>query len=172
MTHASGKLGSLKETVAWREAERQAGRTVVFTNGCFDVLHLGHVDLLRQARAQGDRLVVAVNDDDSIRRLKGPGRPLFPQSDRGELLAALEMVDRVLFFADDTPGGVISAIVPDVLVKGADYALEDIVGRDTVEKAGGRVHRVQLTGGRSTKELIRTVLSRYEGAGQARKENP
>ncbi|GJM43858.1 MAG: hypothetical protein DHS20C21_07000 [Gemmatimonadota bacterium] len=167
---ASPKIGSIEATVAWRAAERAAGRTVVLTNGCFDVLHRGHVDLLREAKRQGDRLVVAANDDESIRRLKGPGRPLVLQEDRAELLAALEMVDRVVLFTDDTPAGVIDALLPDVLVKGADYALEEIVGRDTVEGAGGRVYRVTLTSGRSTRELIRTVLERYPSVGSARTE--
>ncbi len=164
---ASGKVGTLPETVAWRAAQREAGRRVVFTNGCFDVLHRGHVDLLREARAQGDALVVGVNDDASMRRLKGPERPLIPAEDRAELLAALEMVDRVVFFGEDTPADIIGALLPDVLVKGADYELDEIVGRDTVEGSGGRVHRVRLTAGRSTRDLVRLVLERYQGAGRA-----
>jgi len=171
---SAAKVASLEDTVAWRDEERRAGRRVVFTNGCFDLLHRGHVDLLREAREQGDRLVVAINDDESIRRLKGPGRPLVPQEDRAELLAALEMVDRVVVFADETPAAVIRTLLPDVLVKGADYALEEIVGRDTVEEAGGRVHRVRLTAGRSTRDLIRKVIERYPSAGAAptEEENP
>jgi len=170
---SAGKLGTLEETVAWRKAEREAGRSVVLTNGCFDLLHRGHVDLLREARAQGDRLIVAANDDESIRRLKGPGRPLVPGEDRAVLLAALEMVDRVVFFPEDDPLAVITALFPDVLVKGADYELTEIVGRDVVEASGGRVHRVHLTSGRSTRELIRTVLDRYQGTHEPTgKENP
>jgi D-beta-D-heptose 7-phosphate kinase/D-beta-D-heptose 1-phosphate adenosyltransferase len=156
----SAKIAGLAEVVKWRERMAAEGKRVVFTNGCFDILHRGHVDLLREARALGDHLVVGVNDDDSVRRLKGAARPFFCQEDRGELLAALEMVDRVVFFSEDTPGAVIDAIVPDVLVKGADYALDEIVGRDTVERAGGRVVRVPLTSGRSTQGLIRSVLER------------
>jgi len=167
---AAEKVCGLEELAAWRAAERTAGRKVVLTNGCFDLLHRGHVDLLREASAQGDRLVVAVNDDDSIRRLKGPGRPLVPREDRAELLAALEMVDRIVFFAEDDPLRVVVALAPDVLVKGADYALTDIVGRSEVEAAGGRVHRVTLTSGRSTRELIRTVLDRYRGVSTGRPE--
>jgi D-beta-D-heptose 7-phosphate kinase/D-beta-D-heptose 1-phosphate adenosyltransferase len=163
----TAKLGSLAETVAWRQRQRDAGRTVVLTNGCFDLLHRGHVDLLREARAQGDALVVAVNDDASMRRLKGPSRPLVPEEDRAELLAALEMVDRVVFFGEDTPAEIIAALLPDVLVKGADYELDQIVGRHTVEEAGGRVHRVRLTAGRSTRDLVRLVLERYQGADGA-----
>lgn len=166
----SEKVAGLEELVRWRAAERAAGRKVVLTNGCFDLLHRGHVDLLREASAQGDRLVVAVNDDDSIRRLKGPERPLVSREDRAELLAALEMVDRIVFFAEDDPLRVVTTLVPDVLVKGADYALAEIVGRKEVEAAGGRVHRVTLTSGRSTRELIRTVLERYRGAEGERPE--
>jgi D-beta-D-heptose 7-phosphate kinase/D-beta-D-heptose 1-phosphate adenosyltransferase len=135
----------------------------VFTNGCFDVLHRGHVDLLRVARASGDALVIGINDDASIRRLKVEGRPLVPAADRAEVLAALEAVDRVVIFPEDTPGALIDALVPDILVKGADYALDEIVGRETVEAAGGRVVRVRLSPGRSTRGLIQTVLERFGG---------
>jgi D-beta-D-heptose 7-phosphate kinase/D-beta-D-heptose 1-phosphate adenosyltransferase len=153
------------EAVAWRERMAEEGKRVVFTNGCFDLLHRGHVDLLRAARAEGDVLLVGINDDDSVRRLKGEGRPLVCAEDRAEVLAALEMVDRVVIFPEDTPGPLIDAIVPDILVKGADYALDEIVGRETVENAGGKVVRVDLTAGRSTRALIRTVLERgREGA--------
>jgi D-beta-D-heptose 7-phosphate kinase / D-beta-D-heptose 1-phosphate adenosyltransferase len=167
---AARKVCGLDELVRWRAAEKAAGRKVVLTNGCFDVLHRGHVDLLREARAQGDRLVVAVNDDASVRRLKGPSRPLVAEEDRAELLAALEMVDRIVLFAEDDPLEVITALLPDVLVKGADYAFGEIVGRDVVEAAGGRVHRVALTPGRSTRDLIRTVLERYRDAEVGRPE--
>jgi D-beta-D-heptose 7-phosphate kinase/D-beta-D-heptose 1-phosphate adenosyltransferase len=159
----SPKVVSLDEAVSWRRTQSEAGRKVVFTNGCFDVLHRGHVDLLRSARAEGDALVVGLNDDDSIRRLKGEGRPLVPGADRAEVLAGLEMVDRVVFFTEDTPGTLIAALIPDILVKGADYALDEIVGRKTVEDAGGRVVRVRLSPGRSTRGLIQTVLERFGG---------
>jgi D-beta-D-heptose 7-phosphate kinase/D-beta-D-heptose 1-phosphate adenosyltransferase len=139
----------------------EAGRKVVFTNGCFDVLHRGHVDLLRTAHGFGDALIVGVNDDDSMRRLKGAGRPLVSADDRGEILAALEMVDRVVFFSEDDPGRLIDAVLPDVLVKGADYEIGEIVGRGTVERNGGRVERVTLTPSRSTRGLIDVVLERF-----------
>ena len=158
---SSDKVGTREAVVAWRREMKDRGRTVVFTNGCFDVLHRGHVDLLREAARHGDALVVGINDDDSIRRLKGAGRPLVEQEDRAEVLAALEMVERVVVFPEDDPGALIDAIQPDVLVKGADYALDEIVGRDTVEKAGGRVVRVELSPGRSTRGLIATVLERF-----------
>jgi rfaE bifunctional protein nucleotidyltransferase chain/domain len=157
----SPKVASREAVLAWRREMAAGGKKVVFTNGCFDVLHRGHVDLLRQARAAGDVLVVGMNDDASVRRLKGAQRPLVPEKDRAEVLAALEMVDRVVIFPEDTPGPLIDALVPDVLVKGADWPLAEIVGRDTVEKAGGKVVRVELAPGRSTRSLIETVLERY-----------
>jgi D-beta-D-heptose 7-phosphate kinase/D-beta-D-heptose 1-phosphate adenosyltransferase len=165
----SSKIVDRAEAVAWRRRLAREGRKVVFTNGCFDLVHRGHVDLLRQARALGDALIVGVNDDASVRRLKGAARPLTPEDDRAEVLAALEMVDRVVLFHEDDPGSLIAAVVPDVLVKGDDWAHDAIVGRETVEAAGGRVERVHLTPGRSTRGLIRTVLERC-GAGGAKRE--
>lgn len=132
--------------------------TVVFTNGCFDLLHVGHVTYLEQARALGDALVVGVNTDASVRRLeKGSGRPYVPESDRVRVLAALEAVDAVCLFDEDTPAELIAALVPDILVKGADYALDEVVGRDTVKAAGGRVELIELVEGRSTTELVRRI---------------
>ena len=169
---ASPKVVGRDDAVAWRKRAAEEGRKVVFANGCFDLLHRGHVELLREAKAQGDLLVVALNTDDSVRRLKGPSRPLVLQEDRAEVVAALEMVDRVVFFGEDTPAEVIDALVPDVLVKGADYALDEIVGRETVEQAGGRVHRVTLREGRSTRGLVQIVLDRFgAGAPAGGKEN-
>jgi len=139
---------------AMREAARAAGKTVVFTNGCFDLLHRGHVDLLAAARAKGDVLIVGLNSDASVRRLKGPGRPLVPAGDRAAVLAALAAVDVVVVFDEDTPLELIGELVPDVLVKGADYRPEDVVGKDVVERAGGRVELVPLTEGRSTSSLV------------------
>lgn len=139
---------------AWREAERAAGHRIVFTNGCFDILHRGHVDLLAAARALGDRLVVGLNDDDSVRRLKGEDRPVVAGDDRAAVLAALTAVDVVVLFAEDTPLALIETLVPDVLVKGADYRREEVVGREVVESAGGSVELVRLTPGRSTTGLI------------------
>ena len=144
----------LRELVAERQAWRAAGRRVVFTNGCFDLLHAGHVRLLEAARAQGDLLVVGLNSDASVRRLKGPSRPVLPEAERAEALRALETVDRVVVYEDDTPLAAIQALVPDVLVKGADWAPGTIGGADVVEAAGGRVVRVELLAGRSTSGLI------------------
>lgn len=135
----------------WRRGARGA---VVFTNGVFDVLHRGHVVLLAAARAEGDALVVGLNSDASVRRLKGPARPITGERDRAYVLGALEMVDRVVLFDEDTPLALITALEPDVLAKGADYASDAIVGADVVTARGGRVVRVPLEGGYSTTGLI------------------
>ncbi|MDD5557210.1 MAG: D-glycero-beta-D-manno-heptose 1-phosphate adenylyltransferase [bacterium] len=144
-----------------------AGRTVAFTNGCFDILHAGHARFLRRAREEGDCLVVGLNSDASVRRLKGPGRPIVPQADRAELLAALAAVDYVTVFGEDTPARLIADLLPDVLVKGADYGRGEIVGRRTVEEAGGRVVRVPLLRGRSTSALVGRVRDRGRRSGGA-----
>jgi D-beta-D-heptose 7-phosphate kinase/D-beta-D-heptose 1-phosphate adenosyltransferase len=136
---------------------RVRGGRVVFTNGCFDLLHPGHVRYLAAARALGDTLVVALNSDASVRRAKGAGRPILLQAERAELLAALAAVDHVILFDEDTPRDLVAALLPDVLVKGADWAAEDIVGADEVRAAGGRVERIDLVPGVSTSELIRRV---------------
>jgi D-beta-D-heptose 7-phosphate kinase/D-beta-D-heptose 1-phosphate adenosyltransferase len=127
---------------------------LVFTNGCFDLLHRGHVEYLSQARALGDALVVGVNTDASVERLKGPGRPVVPQGDRAIVLAALEAVDAVTLFDEDTPRALIEALLPDVLVKGGDYALDEVVGREEVLAAGGEVVALPLIPGRSTTDLL------------------
>lgn len=129
----------------------------MFTNGCFDLLHPGHVRYLAAARALGDVLVVGLNDDASVRRLKGPGRPILEAADRAEVLAALTAVDHLVLFADDTPRALIAALQPDILVKGADWAIEDIVGRDEVEATGGRVVRIDVVPGISTTEILRRI---------------
>ena len=139
------------------EAERRKGRSIALANGCFDLLHLGHLELLEQARGAGDVLVVGINSDASVARLKGEGRPLIPEGERAETLLALEAVDRVTVCDEETPLEVIEALRPDVLVKGADWALDEIVGRDVVESAGGRVLRVELVRERSTSGLIEKI---------------
>jgi D-beta-D-heptose 7-phosphate kinase/D-beta-D-heptose 1-phosphate adenosyltransferase len=144
----------LPRLVEERRAWKAAGRRVVLTNGCFDLLHPGHVALLEAARAEGDLLVVAINSDASVRALKGAGRPAVPEDERAETLLALESVDRVLVYDEPTPAEVIAALRPDVLVKGADWAADAIVGRESVEAAGGRVVRVPLVPGRSTTRLL------------------
>ena len=145
--HAAAKL----------ELWRQAGERVVFTNGVYDLLHRGHVEYLEEARALGDRLMVGVNSDASVRRLKGPERPILSQGDRAGLVAALACVDLVAVFDDDTPLRLIEAVRPNVLAKGADYALDAIVGRDFVESHGGRVERIRLREGLSTSKLVERI---------------
>jgi rfaE bifunctional protein nucleotidyltransferase chain/domain len=136
---------------------RAAGRRIVFTNGCFDLLHPGHVRYLTAARALGDVLVVGLNDDASVRRLKGTGRPVLDAAERAEVLAALAAVDHVVFFAEDTPRALIETLAPDVLVKGADWAEDEIVGGEFVRGRGGRVERIEVVPGVSTSELIRRI---------------
>ncbi|MCX6349843.1 MAG: D-glycero-beta-D-manno-heptose 1-phosphate adenylyltransferase [Candidatus Aureabacteria bacterium] len=143
---------------------KRRGKTVVFTNGCFDLLHVGHVRLLAAAKKLGDFLVVAVNSDRSIRALaKGPGRPLVPEGERAELIAALEMVDYVTIFGESTPLALIRALLPDVLVKGGDWKAEEIVGGKEVKAAGGKVVVVPLVPGHSTTELLSKCLRRPTG---------
>ena len=136
------------------ERWRAAGETIVFTNGVFDLLHVGHAEYLEEAAALADRLVVGVNADDSVRRLKGPERPILPEADRRELVAALACVDLAVIFEDDTPLALIEAVRPDVLVKGGDWAVEAIVGREFVESYGGRVTNIRLREGHSTTRLV------------------
>lgn len=148
------------DLAAWRASLRAQGQILVFTNGCFDILHVGHIRLLEAASRLGDRLLVALNSDDSIRRLKGPGRPVVPLEERAEVVAALRPVDRVVAFDEDTPHALISLVVPDVLVKGGDWTIDRIVGRDVVEAAGGRVVVVPLVPGRSTSDLVAALRAR------------
>ncbi|MEW6323409.1 MAG: D-glycero-beta-D-manno-heptose 1-phosphate adenylyltransferase [Acidobacteriota bacterium] len=146
---------SRAEAVAWVGRQRAEGKTIVFTNGVFDVLHPGHVRYLTEARALGDALVVAVNSDRSVRAQgKGPDRPINPDAERAEVLAALAVVDAVVIFDEDTPYAIVSAIEPDILVKGADWGPDTIVGRDLVEARGGRVERIPLAEGYSTTAIL------------------
>ncbi len=150
---AEHKIVRREELVA--RLGRPRGERVVFTNGCFDVLHRGHVEYLESARRLGDLLVVGLNTDDSVRRLKGPTRPVNPEDDRAYVLAGLAAVDYVTFFAEDTPRDLIVALLPDVLVKGGDYRKEDIVGGAEVEAAGGEVVVAPLVPGRSTTAILK-----------------
>jgi D-glycero-beta-D-manno-heptose 1-phosphate adenylyltransferase len=145
---------SIAEAAAWVAVQRAAGRAVVFTNGVFDLVHPGHVTYLAAARAEGDVLVVAVNSDRSVQANKGPSRPILPEQERAELLAALDVVDAVVIFDDETPAAIVAALQPDVLVKGADWAHDAIVGRDTVEARGGRVVRIDVVPGYSTSGIV------------------
>jgi len=151
------KVRTLSEFIPILGDLRARGARIVFTNGCFDLVHPGHVLLLRRARELGDALVVGVNSDASIRRLKGPGRPVYEQEERGILLSALACVDHVIFFEEDTPMRLLEAIRPDILAKGAQYELDGIVGREFVESYGGRAVRVPLLEGLSTTAIVEKI---------------
>ena len=139
---------------AWAARLRAEGRVIVFTNGVFDILHAGHIRYLETARGFGDALIVAVNSDASVRAIKGPARPITPEAERAEILASLAFVDAVVIFGEETPAGIIERMQPDVLVKGADWAADAIVGREAVERRGGRVERVKIEEGQSTSAII------------------
>lgn len=156
-----GRIVTLDELRSIREELRRNRKTVVFTNGCFDIIHRGHIDYLSKAKALGDVLVVGLNADTSVTRIKGSQRPIVPQEDRAVILASLSPVDYVCLFAEDTPMALINAIVPDVLVKGADWNIADIVGRETVERAGGKVATIDVVPGRSTTGIIERILERF-----------
>jgi rfaE bifunctional protein nucleotidyltransferase chain/domain len=147
---------TLDEAILRFAREKRNGRRIVFTNGCFDVLHPGHIKTLKQARALGDALIVAINSDSSVGNLK-PGRPLIPENERAEILAALECVDAVVIYNELTPREIVSALLPDVLVKGGDWADNKIIGREEVEAAGGRVVSVPVVRGYSTTEILRKI---------------
>ena len=148
------KILSLDNLLAERERLRTAGQTLVFTNGVFDILHVGHVRYLAEARALGDALVVAINSDASVHQLKGAGRPLINENERAEILAALRAISYVTIFDDLSPRSLIARLLPDVLVKGGDYALDEIHGREEVQAAGGRVVSLPFVDGVSTSAII------------------
>jgi len=152
-----GRPLTAEQAVAFASRLQARGSTVVFTNGVFDLLHPGHIRYLREARALGDALIVAVNSDNSVRSNKGSGRPVNPEDERAEVLLALDSVDAAVIFGEETPHAIISAIRPDILVKGADWEPDNIVGRDVVEARGGRVVRVNLAPGFSSTALVDKV---------------
>jgi rfaE bifunctional protein nucleotidyltransferase chain/domain len=154
-----GTIFTRQQLIDLRLEWRRAGKKVVFTNGCYDILHPGHIRLLESARSLGDILILALNTDASVQRLKGPTRPLISQDQRAELAAALEAVDAVTFFDEDTPRELIAAVLPDVLIKGADWA-HFIAGREEVEAAGGKVLALPLEPGYSTTGILEEVLAR------------
>ncbi len=164
---AMEKLKTFGEVVQIRQQMRREGRKLVFTNGCFDILHAGHVRLLNQARAMGDALVLALNSDRSVRAVKGENRPIVPEAERAEVVAALACVDYVFLFDDLTPQRIIDAIVPDILVKGADWGISEIVGRETVEKAGGVVRSIPVVEGASSTSIIERIISQFGKSGNA-----
>jgi len=136
---------------------REKRKKVVFTNGCFDLLHLGHIHYLKKAKEKGDILIVGLNSDSSVRKLKGEGRPIVPEKERAEILSALEFVDYVTIFSEDTPANLIREVKPDVLVKGGDYSLNEIVGKNYVSSYGGKVVTINLVKGKSTTNLIKKI---------------
>jgi len=158
---------TLEEAILRFGREKRNGRRIVFTNGCFDLLHPGHIGSLEQARALGDVLIVGLNSDASVRHLKGAGRPVLPERERAEILAGLECVDAVVIFSEPTPREVIARLLPDVLVKGGDWPGDQIVGREEVEAAGGRVVSIPVVPGYSTTEILRKIR---EGAPASRVE--
>ena len=153
----SGKILSIDELRKERARLRAEGKRLVFTNGCFDILHVGHVRYLQSARELGDALLVAINSDRSVRELKGAGRPVMNEEERAELLAALSAVDYVTIFDDISPRSLIAGVLPDVLVKGGDYNLNEIHGREEVERAGGRVLSLPFIEGASTSSVIERI---------------
>jgi rfaE bifunctional protein nucleotidyltransferase chain/domain len=153
-----GRLYSRTELLAQRNRWKSEGRTVAFTNGCYDLLHPGHIRLLEQAKSLAGVLIVGINTDAGVRRLKGPGRPLLPEQERAQLLAALEAVDAVVLFDEDTPRELIAELLPDILMKGADWS-HFIAGREEVEAAGGKVLAVPLQPGYSTTGILEKLLA-------------
>jgi D-beta-D-heptose 7-phosphate kinase/D-beta-D-heptose 1-phosphate adenosyltransferase len=151
------KLKSVGEIVAIAADARTKGKKIVFTNGCFDLVHRGHLHVLRSAKAFGDLLIVGINTDRSVRMIKGPARPILPEADRGELIASLEMVDYVVLFDQPTPIDLITAIKPDVLAKGGDWKMEQVVGAAVVEERGGKVALIPYLNGFSTTEIIERI---------------
>jgi rfaE bifunctional protein nucleotidyltransferase chain/domain len=156
---AVDKLYSREALIAARLSWKKEGKTVVFTNGCYDLLHPGHIRLLEQARSLGDILILALNSDDSVARLKGPTRPLLSERERAEVAAGLAAVDAITVFDEDTPRELIAAVLPDILVKGADWA-HWIAGREEVEAAGGQVMALALEPGYSTSGIVEEILTR------------
>lgn len=146
-----------------RAGLKKEGRKVVFTNGCFDLLHAGHIDYLTKAKALGDVLIIGLNSDDSIRRLKGDKRPLLPHDERAFAIWNLKAVDYVTIFEQDTPFELIQTIIPDILVKGGDWSLDNIVGRDIVEANGGVTTNIPFVVNRSTSSIIEIILQKYSG---------
>lgn len=156
-----GRVVSQEEIARIRQKAREDGQRVVFTNGCFDILHRGHVEYLGAAKELGDMLIVGVNTDSSTKKIKGAKRPIVPLEDRMAVLASLVCVDYVTSFNDETPFELIELLVPDVLAKGGDWKIDEVVGKDTVEKVGGKVVIIDLLEGRSTRDIIGRIVEKY-----------
>ena len=153
---------SINELIEIRDKLKKENKKVVLTNGCFDILHAGHVDYITKAKEKGDILIVAVNSDASMKRIKGTSRPIVPQNERAFIISSLKPVDYVLIFEEDTPYEVITKLVPDILVKGEDWSIENIVGKDIVEANGGKVETIKFVNNQSTTNIIKTVLERFK----------
>ncbi len=154
-------IKSLDEIVKIRTQLKNEGKKVVFTNGVFDILHAGHVDYLAKAKQCGDALILALNSDASVKRIKGEKKPIVPQNERAFILSNLKSVDYVMLFEEDTPQKLIEILLPDILVKGADWPIDQIIGRETVEKNGGEVKRIELVSQQSTTNIIKKILDTY-----------
>lgn len=153
---------SREEIKSIREKLKQENKKVVFTNGCFDLIHSGHVDYLVKAKEMGDVLILALNTDESIRRIKGDKRPILKQDERAFIVSNLKPVDYVTFFNEDTPANIIDELIPDILVKGADWAIDKIIGRETVESNGGEVKTIRFVNDQSTSNIIKIIKERYK----------
>jgi rfaE bifunctional protein nucleotidyltransferase chain/domain len=156
-----GRVVSRAELIDIRRQLKLQKKKVVFTNGCFDILHLGHVDYLQKAKALGDVLMVGVNSDESVGRIKGEKRPVVPEGDRADVLAALACVDLVALFDEDTPYDLLGVLLPDVLVKGSDWAVSEVVGKNLVEQAGGTVKTIEFLPNHSTSQIIKSIVDRF-----------
>jgi len=152
------KVRSVAELKKIRRRLKREGKTVVFTNGCFDLIHAGHIRLFKAAKKLGDVLIVALNEDASVRKIKGPGRPIFPLGERWEILGAVEAIDYLTSFSEETPRRIIAALLPDVLVKGGDWQPDQVIGREEVEAAGGKVVLFPYVEGHSTTSIIARIL--------------
>jgi D-glycero-beta-D-manno-heptose 1-phosphate adenylyltransferase len=152
---------TLVEIKSLRKEFKQQNKKVVFTNGVFDLIHVGHVDYLIKAKALGDVLIVGMNTDDSVRRIKGIKRPILKQDERALIISSLKPVDYVVFFDEDTPKEIIDELIPDILIKGADWSVDKIVGRETVEKYGGEVKTIDFVNDQSTSKIIESIKSKY-----------
>lgn len=161
MINTSKKILSWEEAKTKVEAWQSEKQQIVFTNGCFDIVHLGHIDYLEKARNKGDRMVLGLNTDASVKRLKGEKRPIIEEYPRARLLATMEFIDAIVFFEEDTPLKLIEHIKPDILTKGSDYTVDNIVGADFVIKNGGRVETLDLVEGYSTSNIIKKIAENY-----------
>lgn len=156
-----GKIFNIDELIKFRQKVQSEGKKVVFTNGCFDILHRGHIELLKKAKEFGDILIIGLNSDFSVKKIKGGERPILNEDDRAYILGALECVDAVCLFNEETPSRIIELLKPDVLVKGGDYKIDEIVGRETVQNCGGEVVTIALVEGKSTRGIIEKIIKSY-----------